>query len=322
MICGVLVCLLFVADMMVGSTSLSPREVVDGLFGTSADGAVVKIVRDIRLIKAIAAVIAGIALTISGLQMQTLFRNPLAGPYVLGITSGASLAVAVVVLGAPFIVGSSAGWFSSLGIAGAAWVGSAFVLMAISLIGRRVRDIMVLLILGMMFSAGVGALVQVLQYLSREDALKNYVIWTMGSLGDITLSQLWVLTASTVVGMVLAVVTIKPLNLLLLGEQAAVSTGLNMKRTRNILFLSTTLLAGGVTAFCGPIGFIGLAMPHVARAVFGTSDHRVLVPAAGLVGIIAMLLCDMCSKMLLLPLNSVTSLLGIPLVIWIVLKHR
>ena len=318
----ILALVMFVVDMMVGSTSLSPRQVIEGLFGTTDDVTVVKIVRDIRLLKALAAVFAGMALTISGLQMQTLFRNPLAGPYVLGITSGASLAVAVVVLGLPIIAVSLPDWASTLSIAGAAWIGSALVLLAISLIGRRVRDIMVLLILGMMFSAGVSALVQVLQYFSREDSLKSYVIWTMGSLGDITTGQLWMLAISTVAGLVLAVVTIKSLNLLLLGETAAISSGLNIRRSRGLLFLSTTLLAGGITAFCGPIGFIGLAMPHVARAIFGTSDHRVLIPAAGLVGIVSMLLCDMFSKLMLLPLNSITSLLGIPLVIWIVLKHR
>lgn len=215
-----------------------------------------KIVLNIRLIKAIVALLAGAALSVSGLQMQTLFRNPLAGPYVLGISSGASLGVALVVL---------AGIGSSIGIAGAAWVGAAVVLLVITAVGQRIKDIMVILILGMMFSSGVGAVVQILQYLSKEESLKAFVIWTMGALGDVTSGQLLILVPSVFAGLLLAVLTIKPLNLLLFGEEYAVTMGLNIRRSRSLLFLSTTLLAGTITAFCGPIGFIGLAMPHVTR---------------------------------------------------------
>ena len=218
-----------------------------------------KLVLNIRLIKAIVALLAGAALSVSGLQMQTLFRNPLAGPYVLGISSGASLGVALVVL---------AGNGSSIGIAGAAWVGAAVVLLVITAVGQRIKDIMVILILGMMFSSGVGAVVQILQYLSKEESLKAFVIWTMGALGDVTSGQLLILVPSVFAGLLLAVLTIKPLNLLLFGEEYAVTMGLNIRRSRSLLFLSTTLLAGTITAFCGPIGFIGLAMPHVTRMLF------------------------------------------------------
>ncbi len=309
--------------MMVGSVGLSAREVWQGLWGSDeASAATIKIVRHIRLLKAVVAILVGVALSVSGLQMQTVFRNPLAGPYVLGISSGASLGVALAVLGGPLLGIGASSMISSLGIIGAALVGSGAVLVLIAAFSARIKDIMVILILGMMFSSGVGAIVQILQYLSKEDALKSYVVWTMGSLGDVTPTQLWIMTIIVAVGLYLAIITIKPLNLLLLGEQYAVSMGLNMRRSRSLIFLSTTLLAGGVTAFCGPIGFIGLAMPHVARALISNSDHRYLMPAVVLVGAATMLLCDVVAKWLLLPINTITALLGIPIVIWVVLKYR
>jgi iron complex transport system permease protein len=252
--------------------------------------------------------------------MQTLFRNPLAGPYVLGISSGASLGAALFILGAPLIGLSSQ--MASLGIAGAAWIGSAAVLMVIAAVGHRIKDIMVILILGMMFSSGISAVVQILQYLSNEESLKAFVVWTMGSLGEVTMSQLMLLIPAEVAGLLLAVLTIKPLNMLLFGEEYAVSMGLRLRRSRMLIFLSTTLLAGTVTAFCGPIGFIGLAMPHVARMIFADSDHRVLLPGTILTGAAVMLLCDIVSKWLTLPVNAITSLLGIPIVVWIVLRNK
>ena len=211
---------------------------------------------------------------------------------------------------------------SSLGIAGAAWVGAAAVLIVVAAVGHRIKDIMVILILGMMFSSGVGAIVQILQYLSREEALKNFVIWTMGSLGDVTVSQLWIIIPAVAVGFILAVVTIKALNLLLFGQEYAVTMGLDIRRSRLLIFASTTLLAGTVTAFCGPIGFIGLAMPHVTRLLFARSDHRVMVPATALTGAAVMLVCDIVSKLFLLPVNAITALLGIPVVVWIVLRNN
>ena len=212
--------------------------------------------------------------------------------------------------------------FASLGIAGAAWIGAAAVLVIIAAVGHRIKDIMVILILGMMFSSGVGAVVQILQYLSKEDSLKAFVIWTMGSLGDVTLSQLYILTPAIAVGLLLAIVTIKPLNLLLFGEEYAVTMGLNIRRSRCLLFLSTTLLAGTVTAFCGPIGFIGLAMPHVTRMLFDNSDHRVLLPGTILTGASVLVLCDLISKLFTLPINAITALLGIPVVVWVVLRNK
>ena len=304
---------LFLLDLAVGAVNIPVCEVWAALTGGDCPHATKKIVLNIRLIKAVVALLAGAALSVSGLQMQTLFRNPLAGPYVLGISSGASLGVALVVL---------AGVGSSIGIAGAAWVGAAAVLIVITAVGRRIKNIMVILILGMMFSSGVGAVVQILQYFSHEESLKAFVIWTMGALGDVTLPQLTLLGLSVAVGLLLAVLTIKPLNLLLFGEEYAVTMGLDSRHSRGLLFLSTTLLAGTITAFCGPIGFIGLAIPHVTRILFQNSDHRVLLPGTTLSGASILLFCDVISKIFTLPINTITALLGIPIVVWVVLRNK
>ena len=304
---------LFLLDLAVGAVAVPLGDVWAALTGGDCPRATAKIILNIRLIKAVVALLAGAALSVSGLQMQTLFRNPLAGPYVLGISSGASLGVALVVL---------AGVGSSIGIAGAAWLGAAIVLVVIAAVGHRIKDIMVILILGMMFSSGIGAVVQILQYVANDESLKMFVVWTMGSLGDVTFNQLAILIPSIIAGLLLAVVTIKPLNLLLFGEEYAVTMGLNVRRSRGLLFLSTTLLAGTVTAFCGPIGFIGLAMPHVTRMLFRNSDHRVLVPGTVLSGASVLLLCDLVSKLFTLPINAITALLGIPIVVWVVLRNK
>ena len=304
---------LFLLDLAVGAVAVPLGDVWAALTGGDCPRATAKIILNIRLIKAVVALLAGAALSVSGLQMQTLFRNPLAGPYVLGISSGASLGVALVVL---------AGVGSSIGIAGAAWLGAAIVLVVIAAVGHRIKDIMVILILGMMFSSGIGAVVQILQYVANDESLKMFVIWTMGSLGDVTFNQLAVLIPSIIAGLLLAVITIKPLNLLLFGEEYAVTMGLNVRRSRGLLFLSTTLLAGTVTAFCGPIGFIGLAIPHVTRMLFRNRDHRVLVPGTVLSGASVLLLCDLVSKLFTLPINAITALLGIPIVVWVVLRNK
>ncbi len=317
---SMLAIILFCIDLAVGSVSIPISDVLAALTGGDCPPSTSKIILNIRLIKAIVALLAGASLSVSGLQMQTLFRNPLAGPYVLGISSGASLGVALAVLGAPFL--GMGAIMSSFGIAGAAWIGAAAVLIVIAAVGHRIKDIMVILILGMMFSSGVGAVVQILQYLSKEESLKAFVIWTMGSLGDVTYTQLYILIPAVAVGLLLAVITIKPLNLLLFGEDYAVTMGLNIKKSRTLLFISTTLLAGTVTAFCGPIGFIGLAMPHVTRMLFSNSDHRVLVPGTILTGATILLACDIVAKLFVLPINSITALLGIPIVIWVVLKNK
>ena len=315
---GVLTLMLFLCDIGSGAVAIPVGEVWKAMTGGACDESVRAIILDIRLVKALVALMAGAALSVSGLQMQTLFRNPLAGPYVLGISSGASLGVALFVLGAP-LVGLAGRWMW-LGSAGAAWLGSVTVLVLVSVISARLKDIMVVLIIGMMFSSGIGAIVQILQFLSREDALKSYVLWTMGSLSTVTSAQLAILVPAIAAGLVLALLTVKPLNMLLFGEEYALTMGLNLRSARGLLFTSTTLLAGTVTAFCGPIGFIGLAMPHVARMITDTADHRVLVPASMFCGAASVLLCDILASSFTLPVNAVTALLGIPVVIYVLFK--
>lgn len=321
-ILSALVVLLFAADIAVGSVNIALSDIWAALTGRECDAVTARIIIDIRLMKAIVAILAGAALSVSGLQMQTLFRNPLAGPYVLGVSSGASLGVALFILGAPLLGFTASPLLTTLGTAGAAWLGAAAILALVASVSRRIKDIMVILILGMMIGSAVSAIVQILQYLSNEEALKSFIVWTMGSLGDVTSSQLLLVAPAIIAGLVIAVSVIKPMNMLLLGEAYARTMGLNIQRTRTLILLSTTLLAGTVTAFCGPIGFIGLAIPHVARILFRNADHRILLPAAALSGAIALLVCDIFSKLLTLPVNTITALLGIPIVIWVVIKNK
>jgi iron complex transport system permease protein len=282
---------------------------------------------DFRLPKALTAVFTGAALSLSGLQMQTVFRNPLAGPYVLGISAGATLGVALFVLG--FSSAFAFGIFSSTGawsLALVAWAGSFLVMLLILYVSARVNDIMTLLILGILFTSAVTAVVSILQYFSNESMLKAFVIWTMGSLGSVTKSQLMVLAPAIIVGTFLAFLRIKDLNAFLLGEDYARSLGVSIKTSRVIIFLSTSLLAGTITAFCGPIGFIGIAVPHICRVIFKTANHLVLVPAVILTGSIVMLFSDIVSQLpgmqTTLPINSVTALIGIPVIIWMIVKNR
>ena len=321
-ILSLLLVILFVLDLLIGSVHIPLRDILGALFGGDVDASTRLIVLDIRLIKAVVAILTGMALSVSGLQMQTLFRNPLAGPYVLGINSGASLGVALFILGMPLLGIATNSTLSSIGTAGAAWLGSALILAFVASVSTRIKDIMVILILGMMISSGVSAVVQILQYLSNEEALKSFVIWTMGSLGDVTTNQLHLMLPAVLIGLVVSIAVIKPLNLLLLGEQYARTMGLNVRRSRYLIFLSTTLLAGTVTAFCGPIGFVGLAIPHIARMLFSNADHRILLPASALCGAVVLLTCDIISKWLTLPINTITALLGIPIVIWVVIRNK
>ncbi|WP_352421429.1 iron ABC transporter permease [Proteiniphilum sp.] len=317
-----LLVLLFAVDLSAGAVNIPLSDVWAALTGGELPETTKKIILNIRLVKAVVALVAGIGLSVSGLQMQTLFQNPLAGPYVLGISSGASLGVALFLLGAPMLGTAANSIFSTLGVAGAAWIGAAAVLLIIWTLSRRIKDIMVILILGMMFGSGISAIVQILQYMSNENALKTFVTWTMGSLGDVTTAQLALLLPAVIAGLVLSVAAVKPLNLLLLGENYARTMGLNIGRTRQLIFLSTILFAGTITAFCGPIGFIGLAVPHVARIIFRNADHRIMMPATALLGAIIMLLCDLISKMLALPINSITALMGIPIIIWVIIRKK
>ena len=315
---GLLTAALFIADLAVGSVAVPLGDVWAALTGGSCDPATSDIILKIRLLKAVTALFAGAALAADGLEMQTLFRNPLAGPYVLGVSSGAGLGVALFLLGAPLLGVAGHSFVRSLGVAGAAWL----VLAIVMAVSRRIKDIMVILILGMMLGSGISSVVEILQYLSSEAALKSFVIWTMGSLGDVTGSQLALLLPVVTAGLALAVAVIKPLNLLLLGENYARTMGLNVQRTRTLIFLSTVLLAGTVTAFCGPVGFIGLAVPHLARMLFASADHRILMPGSMLAGAALLLVCDLVAKSLALPINTITALMGIPVVIFVVVRNR
>ena len=318
---AVLCAVLFVVDVAVGSISIPFAEVVNVLLGKGS-AEMRSIVLDIRLVRALTAILAGAALSVSGLQMQILFRNPLAGPYVLGVSAGASLGVALFLLGAPLLGVAISPALQSIGTAGAAWIGSAVVLMLVVALSRRIKDIMVMLILGIMLSSGVGAVVEILQYFSNEASLKSYVVWTMGSLGDVTSGQLALLAPIVMVGLAMAVATIKPMNMLLAGERYAASMGLNISRTRTVVLTATTLLAGTVTAFCGPIGFVGIAVPHIARMLFRSADHRILLPGTILAGVVMLLVGDIVAKYFALPINTITALMGIPIVIYIVTRKR
>ena len=312
---------LFVVDIAVGSVAIPLSEVVSALLGNGSEE-VRSIVLDIRLVRAVVAVLAGMALSISGLQMQVLFRNPLAGPYVLGVSAGASFGVALFVLGMPLFGIALSPTLQSLGTAGAAWIGSAVVLLLVVALARRIKDIMVMLILGIMLSSGVGAVVEIMQYFSSEASLKSYVVWTMGSLGDVTASQLAIVAPVIVAGVTMAIAAIKPMNMLLAGERYAASMGLNIARSRNLILISTTLLAGTITAFCGPVGFVGIAVPHIARMLFRSADHRILLPATILSGVTMLLVGDIVAKYFALPINTITALMGIPIVIYIVTRKR
>lgn len=319
---GVVAVLLFAADIAVGSHFIPFATLFDVLAGGCDDTVARDIILRIRLPKAVTALLAGAALATAGVQMQTLFRNSLAGPYVLGISSGASLGVALFLLGMPLMGVSLPPSVKALGTAGAACIGAAAVMAVVMAVSRRIKDIMVILILGMMTGSAVSAVVEILQYMSDETALKSFVVWTMGSLGDVTVSQLHFAAPAVCAGLLTAVLLVKPLNMLMLGENYARTMGLDVNRARRGIFLSTTILAGTVTGFCGPIGFIGLAAPHIARAVFADADHRVVLPAAMLTGVTMLLLCDIVSKVLSLPVNTLSALMGIPVVVWVVLRNK
>ncbi|MFO7575424.1 MAG: iron ABC transporter permease [Bacteroidales bacterium] len=322
----VLMILLFGIDIITGSVKIPAGEVFRILAGSDTSQWSV-IVLKFRIPKAITAMVAGMALSVSGLQMQTIFRNPMAGPYVLGVSSGASLGVALVILGFAFLFPSAVtkipgDWL----VIASACVGAGLIMIFVTYLAVRVRDILTVLILGIMIAGGISAIVTILQYFTSESLLRAYVIWTMGSLGNLTISQLWAMVLTVLAGITISLFTIKAMNVLLLGENYARSTGVNVKVARVAIFISTSLLAGGITAFCGPIGFIGIAVPHIARMLFRTSDNKVLLPASAITGAAVMLLSDIISQMpgsdKVLPVNAVTSLLGIPVVIWVILKGR
>ena len=307
-----LLLLLFVIDLMVGAADIP-------LSALWTDGLEHRILMQLRLPKALTAVIAGVALSLSGLQMQTLFRNPLAGPSVLGVSSGATLGVAfLVMLGSVLGFSAASGWMILCAV-----LGAMLILLVVLFISFKVQGGATLLIVGMMIGSVAGALVNVLQNYADPDSLKLYITWTLGSLAAVGWAEMRWLVALFFAGTALAILLIKPLNGLLLGEDYAASLGIPVRRVRTLLILSTGLLAGGVTAFCGPIAFVGVAVPHIARGLMRTSNHRLTLPAAALVGADLLLLCDIIcySATYPLPISTVSALFGAPIVIWVILRR-
>ncbi len=320
---AILLLVLFILDILFGSI-LIPFS--DFIFAIKGDNSIYKeIIFNFRLPKALTAILAGAALSVAGLLMQTLFRNPLAGPDVLGITSGASLGVSLFVLASSaflpaFLIAS--GWGQVLG----AVVGATLVLLLVLAVSLRVSSSVSLLIIGIMFGSITGSIVNILQSISNPDALKIYIVWTFGSLGAVTWTFMKIMAPIVVVGLMLALFLQKKLNAILLGEYYAQNLGVSVFRTRFLIIVATSLLAGTVTAFTGPIAFIGVAVPHLARGIFQSSNHRVTIPACMLCGASLMLVCDIVSQLpgggYTLPINSISALFGAPLIIWVIYKKK
>ena len=320
--------LCFFTNVSLGSVSIPLNDIFKSVFGSNIDNASWQyIIQNYRLPKAFTAILVGSGLGISGLLMQTLFRNPLAGPFVLGISSGASLGVALVIMGASVFGGVFATLLiSKWSIVIAASLGSFLVLLAVMMVSIKVRDTMAILIIGLMFASITAAVVSVLAYFSSAQQLQQYIFWGFGSLGNLSWSELLILFLIYILGITLSTFSIKSLNTLLLGENYAKSLGLNIMRSRLVIIIATSLLAGTITAFAGPIAFIGLAIPHMTRQIFNTSNHKILLPAVFLFGAIVMLICDSIAQLpnsdYTLPINAITSLIGAPVVIWLLVRKR
>ncbi|QIE60774.1 iron ABC transporter permease [Rasiella rasia] len=318
----------FLVNISLGSVSIPFKEIIATLFGGDTTKETWHfILLDYRMPKAFTAVLTGSGLAIAGLLMQTLFRNPLAGPFVLGLSSGASLGVAILILGAGSLTGFVGGaLMSQWSLVLASALGSFLVLLAVLTVTLKIKDTMAILIIGLMFGSVTAAVVSVLSYFTNAEKLQQYIFWSFGSLGNQTWSGVGILTAICLLGILMAFASGKSLNALLLGENYAKSMGVRMKRTTIFIILATSLLAGGITAFVGPIAFVGLAVPHITRQFFKTSNHFVLLPAVMLCGSILMLLCDTVAQLpyseYTLPINAITSLLGAPVVIWLLVRKR
>ncbi|ALB39410.1 iron ABC transporter [Anabaena sp. WA102] len=327
-----LICLIlaFLLDLGFGAVNIPIHEVMNILLGQEAEKTTwTNIILKFRLPKALTATLAGAALGVSGLQMQTLFKNPLAGPFVLGISSGASLGVALVLLTASLTVPTlltDLGMIGDFSLVIAASFGAASVLGLMLVVSRRVQDTMTLLILGLLFGYATSAMVSILLQFSSQERIQSYIMWTFGSFTAVTWQQLAILTPVICVGLLIAVLQSKSLNALLLGESYARSLGLTVQKTRFSVISSASILAGAITAFCGPIAFLGVAIPHLCRSLFNTSDHRILIPSVIIMGAILALFADLVSQILInqmvLPLNAITALIGTPVVTWVILQRN
>lgn len=324
---AVLLLVCFFLNISLGSVSIPFKSVFSSLFGSTENKIWQTIIIDFRLPKAITTILVGSGLGISGLLMQTLFRNPLAGPFVLGISSGASLGVSLVILGSSLFGGLLAGSIiSNWSIVIAASLGSFLVLLAVLAVSSRVRDTMAILIIGLMFGSITAAVVSVLSYFSSAEQLQQYIFWGFGSLSNLSWKEILIFFGIYAIGIVISVFSIKSLNSLLLGDNYAKSLGLNLKQSRLLIIIATSLIAGTITAFAGPIAFIGLAIPHLTRQIFKTTNHKILLPAVFLFGAIVMLICDSIAQIpgsdYTLPINAITALVGAPVVIWLLVRQR
>jgi len=327
-ILGLLLVVSFFLNLSLGSVSVPLKEVLYALLDRPISNDSWRyIIVNYRLPKALTAILAGSGLSLSGLLMQTLFRNPLAGPFVLGISSGASLGVALLIMGTSLfggVIGLGLGY--SAGTIIAATIGSFLVLTSIMVVARAVKDTMTLLIIGLMFGSITSSVVSVLSYFTEKEQLQQYIFWSFGSLGNLSWNQLLLLSVLVILGILIAVCCIKPLNALLLGEHYASSMGINVKKSRYLIIVSTSLLAGSITAFAGPIAFIGLAVPHLSRQLFPSQNHKIMIPATIGFGAMIMLFCDTVAQLpgsnLTLPINAITSLVGAPVVIWLLVRKR
>jgi len=317
-----------IVNICLGSVNISFLDTIKAIIGSAAeDSSSYYIIWEYRLPKAITATIVGGGLSLSGLLMQTLFRNPLAGPYVLGISSGASLGAALLIMGASLFSGFfSFSAFNNVTLALASSLGSFLVLSIVLIIAARVKDTMALLIIGLMFGSITAAIVSVLSYFTKAEKLQQYIFWSFGSLGNLSWAQLLIVTICTLAGIFLSIISIKPLNAFLLGENYAKSLGIGLQKSRYTIIIATGLLAGSITAFAGPIAFVGLAVPHITRQLFHTTDHKIQIPAVLCCGAILMLLCDtiaqLPSSVSVLPINAITSIFGAPVVIWLLVRKR
>lgn len=323
-----LLALSLLLNLSLGQVFIPFKEILKSIFmGGSNNSTWDYIILNFRIPKAITAVLVGIGLSISGLLMQTLFRNPLAGPYVLGLSSGSSLGVAFILLGSSFLPASVNGLFASnFSIVLASCMGSLVVLGFILMAIKKLRDTSMVLIVGLMFSSFSGAIINVLSYFSNAEQLQKYTFWSMGSIGNLTLSQLVILGICVFIGLVISMLSIKSLDAMLLGENYAKSIGVNISKSRLWIIIATAIFAGSITAFAGPIAFVGLAVPHIAKLILQTSSHKTVFVATLLLGTIIMLLCDLISQLpganFTLPINAVTSMIGAPMVIWLISKRK
>ncbi|MDT0607200.1 FecCD family ABC transporter permease [Croceitalea rosinachiae] len=320
--------LVMLLNISLGSVSIPFKDTIKVIFGGELETASWEyIVLNYRIPKALTAILVGGGLAVSGLLMQTLFRNPLAGPFVLGISSGASLGAALLLMGASLLSGFALMQFlNDVSLVIAASAGSVLVLLVVMVVANRVRDTMTLLIIGLMFGSITAAIVSVLAYFSDAEQLQRFIFWSYGSVGNLSWNQLSILFSIVLIGLLFAIGTIKSLNAFLLGENYAKSLGIPLKKSKYLIITATSLLAGGITAFAGPIAFIGLAVPHLTRQLFHTMEHRILLPAVFLYGGILMLLCDCIAQLPnsanVLPINAITSIIGAPIVIWLLVKKR